>query len=166
MDGQVVLWNLPPSDSEARGPCYRCVFPETPSATQDSQNCEDEGVMGSVTGVIGTLMASEAIKYLVGLHGLSFPSTDAHQADIGTDLKPALTIYSALSNPSFRTLKIRGKKQACPACSGEGASILLQKQIAAEEARQWSISVCGAGENVPEGDERISAAVGVPAMLC
>lgn len=73
MDGQVVLWNLPPSESETRGPCYRCVFPETPSATQDSQNCEDEGVMGSVTGVIGTLMASEAIKYLVGLHGLSLP---------------------------------------------------------------------------------------------
>jgi len=76
MDGQVVLWNLPLA-AGTRGPCYRCVFPESAASTADSQNCEDEGVLGSVTGVIGTLMASEAIKYLVGLYGpfaVSLPS--------------------------------------------------------------------------------------------
>ena len=68
-EGQVVLWNLPAYGQQPAGPCYRCVFPESSSASA-SQNCEDEGVLGSVTGVIGTLMASEAVKYLTGLHGM------------------------------------------------------------------------------------------------
>jgi len=68
LEGQLVVWNMPsPDNDQERGPCYRCVFPETVTSLE-SQNCEDEGVLGTVTGVIGTLMASEAIKLLVGLH--------------------------------------------------------------------------------------------------
>jgi len=74
MDGQVVFWNLPSADGKNRGPCYRCVFPEVATSDQSAQNCEDEGVLGSVTGVIGTLMASEALKFVVGLHGKSASS--------------------------------------------------------------------------------------------
>jgi len=75
-----------------------------------------------------------------------------------TDLQPALTLYSALSNPPFRTLKIRGKKQTCLACSGDGAKALLDKSIAADKAGQWTFGSCGVGEGVTEGDERISIA--------
>ena len=46
--------------------CFRCVFPEPPS--QDAiPNCQQAGVLGATAGVIGSLMAHEAIKLLVGL---------------------------------------------------------------------------------------------------
>jgi adenylyltransferase/sulfurtransferase len=68
LEGQLVVWNLPPAEGQTtRGPCYRCVFPKT-GTERASQNCEDEGVLGTVTGTIGTLMAAEAIKLLTGMH--------------------------------------------------------------------------------------------------
>ncbi|MGB9357631.1 MAG: ThiF family adenylyltransferase [Acidimicrobiia bacterium] len=45
------------------GPCYRCLFPGLP---EHEETCGDVGVLGAVTGVIGSLMAVEAIKHLVG----------------------------------------------------------------------------------------------------
>lgn len=86
IDGQLICWNLPaPSQAAAatatlaateksasrRGPCYRCVFPADDLDKTESQNCEDEGVLGPVTGVIGSLMATEAISLLTGQHGRS-----------------------------------------------------------------------------------------------
>lgn len=44
------------------GPCYRCTFPVAP---KDTPNCEEAGVLGSVCGVIGALMATEVLKLLV-----------------------------------------------------------------------------------------------------
>jgi molybdopterin/thiamine biosynthesis adenylyltransferase len=44
------------------GPCYRCVFPNLPDR---EETCSDVGVLGAVTGVIGSLMAVEAIKHVV-----------------------------------------------------------------------------------------------------
>lgn len=46
------------------GPCYRCIFPQAPS---DAPNCETAGVLGSVCGVIGSLMATEALKLLTAV---------------------------------------------------------------------------------------------------
>jgi molybdopterin/thiamine biosynthesis adenylyltransferase/rhodanese-related sulfurtransferase len=45
------------------GPCYRCLFPDLPEA---EEVCSDVGVLGAVTGVIGSLMAVEAIKHVIG----------------------------------------------------------------------------------------------------
>jgi molybdopterin/thiamine biosynthesis adenylyltransferase/rhodanese-related sulfurtransferase len=45
------------------GPCYRCLFPVLP---RGEEACSDVGVLGAVTGVIGSLMAVEAIKHIVG----------------------------------------------------------------------------------------------------
>jgi adenylyltransferase and sulfurtransferase len=68
-EGWNVVWNLDsPSGQSLRGPCYRCVFPE-PDTPQEGGRCEDEGVLGVVPGVIGVLMACEAVKLLTGLHG-------------------------------------------------------------------------------------------------
>ena len=69
-DGQLSVWNLALADG-ARGPCYACVFPPSSAVDEASQRCEDEGVLGPVTGVIGTLMACEAIRLLTGSHGAS-----------------------------------------------------------------------------------------------
>lgn len=49
-----------------RGPCYRCLFPKAPSP-ESVTDCEDGGVLGSVTGLVGTMQALEAVKLLTGL---------------------------------------------------------------------------------------------------
>ena len=58
-DGQLVIYNR----GEA-GPCYRCVYP-TPPKPEAVGTCEDVGVLGLATGVIGTLQAMEAIKLVI-----------------------------------------------------------------------------------------------------
>ncbi len=65
-DGQVATFksgvtkHLPP---EQRLPCYRCLVPEAPP---DAETCEAVGVVGALTGVIGAMMALEAIKEIAG----------------------------------------------------------------------------------------------------
>ena len=63
-EGQVgVFWPRAPRQA---GPCYRCLFPEPPSA-QDAPSCAEAGVLGVVPGVIGLLQATESIKLLLGI---------------------------------------------------------------------------------------------------
>lgn len=62
-DGQLCTYNLGHD-----GPCYRCLFP-LPPAPELAGSCEEMGILGAVTGVIGNLQALEAIKIITGLHG-------------------------------------------------------------------------------------------------
>ncbi|MFS0736491.1 HesA/MoeB/ThiF family protein [Sphingomonas sp. 1P06PA] len=48
---------------EAGLPCYRCLVGEDPA--RDETSCADQGVLGALTGVIGSLAAMEAIRQLV-----------------------------------------------------------------------------------------------------
>lgn len=50
-------------------PCYRCLFDELPPE-EDRQACERDGVFGLLPGVIGTLQAAEAVKFLLGIGSL------------------------------------------------------------------------------------------------
>jgi adenylyltransferase/sulfurtransferase len=77
-DGQLCTYNLGPE-----GPCYRCLFPRPPSSSEATPSCEETGILGAVTGVIGCLQALEAIKVIVGLHGKSF----SHLISIGRKTK-------------------------------------------------------------------------------
>ena len=45
--------------------CLRCVFPEPPQAG-DIPSCQEAGVLGTAAGVLGALMAHEALKLLAG----------------------------------------------------------------------------------------------------
>ncbi len=45
--------------------CYRCLFPEPP-ADDEVETCAMVGVLGSVAGMCGTIMATECVKYLTG----------------------------------------------------------------------------------------------------
>lgn len=49
------------------GPCYRCLFPE--AAETEAPNCGMSGVLGAATGVMGSLMAVEVMREVIGLEG-------------------------------------------------------------------------------------------------
>jgi len=51
---------------DRQSPCYRCLFPEPPPA-ELTPSCAEAGVLGVLPGVVGTLMATEALKVLLGI---------------------------------------------------------------------------------------------------
>ncbi|HEX3366038.1 molybdopterin-synthase adenylyltransferase MoeB [Phenylobacterium sp.] len=81
-------------------PCYRCLVPETPP---DAETCVAVGVVGALAGVVGSMMALEAIKLITGA---------------GEPLAGRLMIYDALSAET-RTVRV-GADPECPVC-GDGA---------------------------------------------
>jgi len=62
--GQVSVFH--PGSARGIAPCYRCLFPEPPSADQ-APNCAEVGVLGVVPGIIGLLQANEALKLILGI---------------------------------------------------------------------------------------------------
>ncbi|MDR3313995.1 MAG: molybdopterin-synthase adenylyltransferase MoeB [Oscillospiraceae bacterium] len=86
-------------------PCYRCVFREPPPP-EAVPTCRQAGVIGAMGGVIGSLQAMEAVKYLIGKGDL---------------LTGALLTYDALKM-EFRKIKLPGRND-CAVC-GEHPSIL------------------------------------------
>ena len=91
-EGQVAVFGAP------GGPCYRCLFREPPPAGM-VQNCAEAGVLGVLPGIVGSLQAVEAIKWILGL---------------GQSLAGRLLILDAL-DLSFRELKI-ARDPGCPVC--------------------------------------------------
>ncbi len=62
--GAAIRWEgLVAGFSPRVGPCYRCLFPDLP---ESETTCSDVGVLGAVAGVIGSLMAVEALKHVIG----------------------------------------------------------------------------------------------------
>ena len=59
-EGQVSLF-----DPANNTPCYACIFPEEP-ADGLAPSCAEAGVMGALPGIIGSIMAAEAIKHITG----------------------------------------------------------------------------------------------------
>ncbi len=88
----------------AGGPCYRCLYPEPPPAGI-VPSCSEAGVLGAVTGVMGTLQATEVLKEILG---------------IGETLSGRLLVWDALAT-RFRTVKLRPDPN-CAAC-GPSATI-------------------------------------------
>jgi molybdopterin/thiamine biosynthesis adenylyltransferase len=82
-------------------PCYRCLVSEAPP---DAETCSMVGVVGALAGVIGSMMALEAIKLITGA---------------GEALTGRLMIYDGLAGES-RTVRV-GADPACPDC-GSGPS--------------------------------------------
>jgi molybdopterin/thiamine biosynthesis adenylyltransferase len=78
-EGQVSVFD------PARGaPCYACIFPHAP-APDLAPSCAEAGVIGPLPGVIGSMMAVEAIKLITGA---------------GTPLRGEMVIYDALYGES------------------------------------------------------------------
>ena len=49
-----------------KSPCLRCFIPNAPTNI-DIDNCEYEGVLGTLGGIIGTIQANEVIKEIIGI---------------------------------------------------------------------------------------------------
>jgi len=83
--------------------CYRCVFPAPPPKNL-VPTCSQAGVLGAVAGMLGTIQAAEALKYLTGA---------------GELLTDKLLIFDALSM-NFRTVKVK-RNPDCPLCGKKPA---------------------------------------------
>ena len=96
----------------ASGFCYRCVFPRPPPPDSIA-TCGEGGILGPVVGVMGVLMATEAIKRLVER------GTNRVRCDINTEspTKPTMQLYSAYGYPPFRSVRLAGKRPSCVSCS-------------------------------------------------
>ena len=85
-------------DPASGTPCYQCIFPEAPAAGL-APGCAEAGVIGPLPGVVGTMMAAEAIKVITGA---------------GAALRGDMMIYDALWSETRKiALKRRGD---CPVC--------------------------------------------------
>lgn len=97
-EGQVSVFN------RRGGPCYRCLYPDPPEPGS-VPSCAEAGVFGVLPGVIGSLMATEAVKILL---------------ELGESLSGKLLLYDGLCN-TFRTVGF-GRRKDCPVC-GEHPSV-------------------------------------------
>jgi adenylyltransferase/sulfurtransferase len=83
------------------GPCLRCIFREPPG--EGAPTTGQVGVLGAVPGLIGTIQATEAVKYFLGL---------------GELLTGRLLTYDALTM-SFFEARVK-RDPACPDCGSAG----------------------------------------------
>jgi len=60
-DGQVYTFNF----SKEKSPCLRCFMPNIPIDSDD--NCETEGVLGTLAGIVGSIQANEVVKEILGI---------------------------------------------------------------------------------------------------
>ena len=90
-DGHILTYNF----NNKKIPCLRCFFQED-KISDDVLNCEYEGVLGTVAGIIGTLQANEVLKQILG---------------IGKSLDSQILILDLL-NLNFRKVKIN-KQEKC-----------------------------------------------------
>ncbi|ODV62453.1 Uba4p ASCRUDRAFT_135192 [Ascoidea rubescens DSM 1968] len=135
-EGQLSVLNFKNS-----GPCYRCFYPKPPPANSVT-SCQDGGVIGPCIGLVGTMMAVEAIKVLANSYTLE-------------NFKPFLTIYSGYSavSQSLRTFKMRGKKLNCEVC---GENPLISKDTIQSGLLDYNL-FCGHPDyDVVGPEERIS----------
>jgi len=64
-EGQLAVFHSGP-DAAPGSPCYRCVFPDMPDAGQ-APGCSEAGILGPITGIIGSLQALASIRVILGL---------------------------------------------------------------------------------------------------
>jgi sulfur-carrier protein adenylyltransferase/sulfurtransferase len=92
LEGQVATFDA------RQGPCYRCLFPEPPPP-EASPACGEAGVMGVVTGLLGTMQAAEAVRVLLGWR----PPEEGRLVLVDAE-------HSEFSEVRFR------RRSDCPAC--------------------------------------------------
>ena len=97
MEGQLAVWK---SGLNKSYPCYECIFPKT-SEKAPITNCREAGIIGPITGLIGSMQVNEGIKEI------AFKN---YQSRAGY-----LFLYDGLAQ-SLDKIKLT-KNQNCPVCS-------------------------------------------------
>ncbi len=92
-EGQITIY-----DPAGGAPCMACIFPQAP-APDLAATCAETGVIGALPGVVGSMMALEAVKEITGA---------------GEGLRRRMLIYDAL-HAETRTIKVQ-RKADCPVC--------------------------------------------------
>ena len=89
-DGHIFTFDF----KNKRNPCLRCFFQED-TISDDVLNCEYEGILGTVAGIIGTIQANEVLKKIL---------------NIGKNLDGFILILDLL-NLNFRKVKLNKQKK-------------------------------------------------------
>jgi len=92
-EGQLSVYNYIDSG------CYRCMYPKA-QPSEACKSCSDNGVLGTVPGLIGMLEATETLKILTG---------------IGETMNDHLLMYDSLQC-SFMRLKKQPRRKECVVC--------------------------------------------------
>jgi molybdopterin/thiamine biosynthesis adenylyltransferase len=88
-DGHIFTFNF----KDKKIPCLRCFFQES-NISDDLLNCESEGILGTVAGIVGTIQANEVLKKIL---------------TIGTGLDGYILILDFL-NLNFRKVRLKKRK--------------------------------------------------------
>jgi len=99
-EGQLGVWR----GGEEGQACYRCLVGHEPG--REGQNCAEDGIVGALTGILGSMAALEVIRLI---------------APFGEDAAGTLLIADLIGR-RFRSLKIP-KETACPACAAAPAPL-------------------------------------------
>lgn len=98
IDGSILMFDGQATTYIPGKGCYRCLYPSPPPPGM-VPSCAEAGVLGAMTGTIGSIQATEVLKLILG---------------IGEPLVNRLLLYDALSL-EFRIVKIR-RDPNCPLC--------------------------------------------------
>ncbi|MFP7570978.1 HesA/MoeB/ThiF family protein [Marivita sp. S2033] len=110
ISGALTQWEgqLSVFDPASGTPCYQCVFPHA-AAPGLAPSCAEAGVIGPLPGVIGSMMALEAIKVITGA---------------GQPLRAEMLIYDGLWGET-RKIALKSRKD-CPVCGGKSGAEFAQ----------------------------------------
>lgn len=98
VDGSILLFDGQATTYLPGKGCYRCLFP-TPPPPGEVPSCAEAGVLGAMTGIVGSIQATEVCKLILG---------------VGEPLSGRLLIIDSLSM-DFRVVKVR-RNPKCPLC--------------------------------------------------
>jgi len=101
VDGSILLFDGQATVFKPGHGCYRCLFPAPPPPGL-VPNCAEAGVLGALTGVMGSIQAIEVIKQVL---------------EIGDSLVSRLLLFDALAM-DFRIVKLR-RDPKCPLCGDD-----------------------------------------------
>ena len=98
VDGAILLFDGQATVYKPGSGCYRCLYPDPPPPGL-VPSCAEAGVLGAITGIVGSIQATEVFKQILG---------------IGNPLVNRLLLIDALTM-EFRTMKVR-RDPNCPLC--------------------------------------------------
>ena len=91
-DGHIFKFNF-----KKKTPCYRCFLPEIP---EQNNNCETEGVIPTITGIMGTLQANEVVNSILNFN---------------SNMEKKMIVFNSIKM-SFRTIHLSRNKNCINKC--------------------------------------------------